>query len=159
MDTIAQTNEKLVLEDKPVLGKLMSYLLVGAGVILILPNPYKPNPDYLMYIGIVMFFGGFVLMRFLRPAVTCTFDKGNGKLTIARIRHFRSSEQDTYPLGEIDKIRIESHQERTGTKYRLSPQNASTKMGSINRTIYSGRFSYTRVHREKNSGLLIDKVL
>lgn len=121
MDTVAIGPEKLVLEDKPVMARLISYALVGTGVILILPNPYKPSPDYLMYAGIIMAMGGIFMQRFIRPTVKCVFDKKNGHLTIFRIRPFRGGTEESYPLAKISKIRIEYNEDnKDHVRYRLS---------------------------------------
>jgi len=128
METLAQSAEKLVLEDKPVLGRVISYALVGTGVILMLPNQYKPNPDVLLYAGVLMALGGVSMQWYLRASVRCTFDKMAGKLTISRIRPFRGGWEETYPLDEISKIRIEANTDANSNKrYRLALQIGGDK--------------------------------
>jgi len=121
MEALTQSQEKLVLEDKPTMGRMISYALVGTGVILMLPSQYKPTPDVYLYIGILMALGGVVMQWYLRASVRCIFDKSSGTLTIHRINPFRGGWEENYPLEEINKIRIESQTDKNSRKrYRLS---------------------------------------
>lgn len=121
MEVITQNQEKLILEDKPTMGRMMSYALVGTGIILMLPSQYKPNPDVLLYIGVLMVLGGMSMQWYLRASVRCVFDKDAGTLKIYRIKPFRGGWEESYPLKEITKIRIESKEDKQQRKkYRLA---------------------------------------
>ena len=123
METLVQNREKLILEDKPTLGRVFSYTLVVAGLILILPNPYRTRVDFLTYAGIVLVLIGLVMQRFLPANVRCRFDKEKGKLNISRIKPLIRGWEETYELDQISKIRIESHNnKRNQTRYRLALQ-------------------------------------
>ena len=121
METLVQSQDKLILEDKPLLGRTISYTLVITGLILILPNPYKSMADFYFYIGIVLVVVGGIMQKYLRANVRCTFDKGLGKLRISRIKPLQKSWEETYDLNHISKIRIESRKGRADqTRYRLA---------------------------------------
>lgn len=123
MDTLVQNQDRLILEEKPVLGRVFSYTLVVAGLILILPNPYRTRMDFLSYAGIVLVVIGLVMQRFLPANVRCRFDKIQGTLKISRIKPLLKGWEETYELGQISKIRIESQPNRRNeTRYRLALQ-------------------------------------
>lgn len=121
MEAIAQSKDKLILEDRPFIGRLISYSLIGTGLILILPSKYKPQ--LFMYFGLIMALGGVLIQRYLPDTVRCIFDRSKGKLTIARTRPFQKAWDEIYELAEISKIRIESQTSpQHKTRYRLALQ-------------------------------------
>jgi len=121
METLVQSQNKLILEDKPLLGRMISYTFVITGLILILPNPYKSNVGFYLYAGILLVVAGGIMQKYLRANVRCTFDKELGKLRISRIKPLQKSWEETYDLKDISKIRIESQKDRSDqTRYRLA---------------------------------------
>ena len=123
MEVKTHSAEKLVLEDIPSLGRVISYALIGSGILLMIPSRYKPDPDNLQYIGIIILVIGALMLYYMRPAVKVLFDRKSGKMTFRRIRPIRGGKTYTYPLKEVKKIRIESKKLGNGEgpqRYRLA---------------------------------------
>ena len=123
MEVKTHSADKLVLEDIPSLGRVVSYALLGSGILLMIPSRYKPNPDNLQYIGILLLVIGILMLYYLRPAVKCILNRKSGEMTFRRIWPIKGGKTYNYPLKEVKKIRIESKKLGGGegpTRYRLA---------------------------------------
>ena len=109
---------------------LLSYSLLGAGLILIMGDFYRHvERQTLFWIGILLaLVGGICSLRF-NEFTRSVFDKDREKLVIYRKPPFRKLTAESYSLSEIGKIQIESPEtkKRGSGKYSELPWSLSTE--------------------------------
>lgn len=112
-----RTPKVLVLEDKPSMQSLLSYSLLGAGLILIMGDFYRHvERQTLFWIGILLALGGGICSLRFNEFTRSVFDKDREKLVIYRKPPFRKLTAESYSLSEIGKIQIESPERKKGKR-------------------------------------------
>ena len=101
------SKKQLVLEQNPFMGRIMSYAVIGAGLILMFVNLNKPQKDFIFWAGMVIAIGGLISQLFLPEATQVIFDKVQDLVSIQKKKSFFRKKTETYKLSEVQSIRIE----------------------------------------------------
>lgn len=123
MKITTRTPSMLILEDKPSMESLLSYSMIGIGIILILGDFYQHvERQALFWIGLIFaLLGVFGYIRYNEYTQTL-FDKSRDKLLIHRKPPFRRVSAESHALSQIQKIQIEApdHQPEGREHFRLA---------------------------------------
>ncbi|MEM8900253.1 MAG: hypothetical protein AAGC85_19210 [Bacteroidota bacterium] len=102
------SKKQLVLEQNPFMGRILSYAVIGAGLILMFVHLNKPQKDFIFWAGMVIAIGGLISQLFLPESTQVIFDKVQDMVSIQKKKSFFRKKLETYKLSEIQSIRIEA---------------------------------------------------
>lgn len=141
MKITTRTPSLLILEDKPGMESLLSYSMIGVGIILILGDFYQHvERQTLFWVGIAFAVLGLIGYFRFDEYTRTIFDKSSEKLLIHRKPPFRQVRAESHSLGEIQKIQIESPDKQPEGReyYRLALQMRNGRAVPLARKAHAG---------------------
>mgnify|MGYP001800647180 CR=1 FL=1 len=102
------SKKQLVLEQNPFMGRIMTSAVIGAGLILMLVHVNKPYKGFIFWAGLIIAIGGLLAKLYIPEATQVIFSNEQNLVSILKKKSFFRKDLETYPMSEIQGIRIEA---------------------------------------------------